>query len=127
MGEELRVGLLHDSWHIRLAGRLIWADAMRLEGDITALRRAPFGHGDARACATLLYAGPDSGDFLDPVRTMLGDSADDCGATLLDGLLIIRLLDSDPPRLRSRALDVAGLIRHSAAGISRTLPRVWHC
>jgi urease accessory protein len=127
MGEELRVGMLHDSWRIRLAGRLIWADAMRLDGDIAALRRAPFGHGDARACATLLYAGPDSGELLEPVRTVLGDVAEQGGATLLDGLLIIRLLDSDAPRLRSRALSVAGLIRHAAAGLSRTLPRVWHC
>jgi urease accessory protein len=127
MGEELRLGLLHDSWRIRSAGRLIWTDALRLDGDIAALRRAPFGHGDARACATLLYAGPDSGEFLDPVRAVLGDAVDDCGATLLDGLLIVRLLDSDPPRLRSRVLSIAGLIRHSAAGISRILPRVWHC
>ncbi len=127
MGEELRVGLLHDSWRIRRAGRLIWADAMRLDGDIAALRRAPFGHGDARACATLLYAGPDSAELLDPVRTVLGGAAEECGATLLGGLLIVRLLDSDPARLRSRTLSIAGLIRHSAAGISRTLPRVWHC
>ncbi len=127
MGEELRVGMLHDSWRIRLAGRLVWADAMRLEGDIAALRHAPFGHGDARACSTLLYAGPDSADLLDPVRCVLGDAAGDCGATLLDGLLIVRLLDSDPPRLRSRAQRIAGLIRHRAAGISSTLPRVWHC
>jgi urease accessory protein len=127
MGEELRVGMLHDSWRIRRAGRLIWADAMRLDGDIAALRRAPFGPGDARACATLLYAGPDSGELLEPVRTVLGDVAEHGGATLIDGLLIIRLLDSDAPRLRSRAVSVAGLIRHAAAGLSRTLPRVWHC
>ena len=127
MGEEFCVGLLHDSWRIRRAGRLIWADALRLEGDIAGLRAAPFGHGEARACATLLYAGPDSHDFLDPVRTVLGDAANDGGATLLDGLLIVRLLDSEPPRLRSRVLSIAGLIRHSAAGISHTLPRVWHC
>jgi urease accessory protein len=127
MGEELRVGMLHDSWRIRLAGRLLWADAMRLEADIAALRRAPFGPGDARACTTLLYAGPDSGAFLEPVRSVLEDAADACGATLLDGLLIVRLLDVDPPRLRSRALRIAGLIRHGAAGLSRTLPRVWHC
>ena len=127
MGEELRVGMLHDSWRIRLAGRLIWADAMRLEGDIALLRRAPFGHGDARACATILYAGADSGELLEPVRTVLEDDANNCGATLMDGLLIIRLLDADAPRLRWRVLNVAGLIRHAAAGLSRSLPRVWHC
>jgi urease accessory protein len=127
MGEELRLGLLHDSWRIRRAGRLIWADTMRLEGDIGRLRRAPFGFGHARACATLLYAAEAAGELLDPVRTLLEDGADESGVTLLDGLLIIRLLDSDAPRLRARVVSVAGLIRHAAAGISRTLPRVWYC
>jgi urease accessory protein len=127
MGEELQVGMLHDAWRIRVAGRLIWADAMRLDGDLAALRRAPFGLGEARACATVLYAGPDSGELLEPVRTVLADVADHCGATLMDGLLIIRLLDREAPRLRARVLSVAGLIRQAAGGLSHTLPRVWHC
>jgi urease accessory protein len=127
MGEELRVGMLHDSWQIRRAGRLIWADAMRLEGDIAALRRASFGFGDAVACATLLYAGPDAADLLEPVRAALSDGPSESGATLLDGLLIIRLLDDDASRLRSNIIKVAGRIRHTAAGISQALPRVWYC
>jgi urease accessory protein len=127
MGEELRVGMLHDSWRIRLAGRLVWADSMRLEGDIAGLRRAPFGFGAAVAFATLVFAAQDAGELLEPVRAVLEDAAGESGATLLDGLLIIRLLDSDALRLRSRVVRVAGLIRHTAAGISRTLPRVWHC
>jgi len=127
MGEELRVGMLHDSWHIRRSGRLIWADAMRLEGDLAALRRAPFGFGEAVACATLLYAGPDAAELLEPVRAAVMEGAGESGVTLLDGLLIIRLLDADASQLRSHVIDVAALIRHTAAGISRALPRVWHC
>jgi urease accessory protein len=127
MGEDLRVGMLHDSWRIRCAGRLAWADTMRLQGDIAGLRRAPFGFGSAVACATLVFAAPDAGDLLEPVRAVLKDAADESGVTLLDGLLIIRLLDSDAPRLRARVVRVAGLIRHIAVGISRALPRVWHC
>ena len=127
MGEELRVGMLHDSWRIRRAGRLAWADTMRLEGDIAGLRSAPFGFGTAVAFATLVFAAPDAGELLEPVRAALEDAAAQSGATLLDGLLIIRLLDSDALRLRSRVVHLAGLIRHTAAGISRMLPRVWHC
>jgi urease accessory protein len=127
MGEELRVGMLHDSWRIRRSGRLIWADAMRLQGDIAGLRRAPFGFGNARACATLLYAAEAAGELLEPVRALLEDGADESGVTLLDGLLIIRLLDDDAPRLRARVVSVAGLIRHIAAGVSRSLPQVWYC
>jgi urease accessory protein len=127
MGEDLRAGMLHDSWRIRCAGRLVWADTLRLEGDIAGLRRAPFGFGTAVAFATLVFAAHDAGELLEPVRAVLEDAAEETGVTLLDGLLIIRLLDTDALRLRSRVVRLAGLIRHKAAGISRALPRVWHC
>jgi urease accessory protein len=127
MGEELRMGMLHDSWRIRLGGRLIWADALRLDGDIMGLRQSPFAFSSTQACTTLLYVGPGAAALLDPVRAMLEDAADGCGATVLDELLIIRLLDAHAPRLRARVVALAGLIRHLSAGLSRTLPRVWHC
>jgi urease accessory protein len=127
MGEEFQVGTLHDSWRIRRAGRLVWADAMRLDGDIAEVRHAPFGFGNAIGCATMLYAGEDAGTLLEPVRALLADAADESGVTLMENLLIIRLLDGDVPRLRGRVINVAGFIRHAAAGFSRTLPRVWHC
>ncbi len=100
--------MLHDTWRIRRAGRLIWADALRLEGDILALRRAPFGFGDAIACTTMIYAAPEAGEFLEPVRAVLEDGADGSGVTLLDGLLIIRFLTQTyrgcaPASSRSRA------------------------
>jgi urease accessory protein len=127
MGEELRAGMLHDSWRIRRAGRLVRADTLRLAGDIGALRRAPFGFGTAVACATLVFAAQEAGELLEPVRALLEEAAEHTGVTLLDGLLIIRLLDGDARHLRARVIQVAGLIRHTAAGISRALPRVWHC
>ena len=126
MGEELRVGLLHDSWRIRCAGRLVWADTLRLEGDIAGLRRAPYGFGTAVACTTMVFAAPDAGELLETVRALLEDAAES-GVTLLDGVLIIRVLDSDALRLRSRVVSVAGHIRSRAARISPALPRVWHC
>jgi len=75
----------------------------------------------------MVFAAQDAGELLEPVRAVLEDAADESGVTLLDGLLIIRLLDSDALRLRARVVRVAGLIRHLAVGISRALPRVWHC
>ncbi len=61
------------------------------------------------------------------MRELLGDYAGESGVTLLDDLLIIRLLDSDTPRLRARVVSVVGFIRHAAAGLASMLPRVWHC
>ena len=62
-----------------------------------------------------------------PVRDLLEDGGDQSGVTLLDDLLITRLLDDDAQRLRARVVSIAGAIRHLAAGLSRTLPSVWHC
>jgi urease accessory protein len=127
MGEELRVGMLHDSWSVRRQGRLIWADAMRLEGDILGLRRAPFGFGSALACATMLYAAHDAAELLEPIRALLKDADGESGVSMMDSLLIVRLLDAEVSRLRAHVIRIAGLIRHYAAGFSPTLPRVWHC
>jgi len=127
MGEELRTGMLHDCWRIRRAGRLVWADTLRLEGNIAALRAEPFGFGAAVGCATMVYAGQDAADLLEPLRELLAGEAAECGVTLLDELLIIRMLDRDAPRLRARVVRVAGLIRQRAAGVSCALPRIWHC
>jgi urease accessory protein len=127
MGEELQVGMLHESWRIRRAGRLVWADAVRLDGDVAALRRAPFGFGDATACATLVYAGEDAGALVEPARAWLANAGHGAGVTLLGDMLIIRLLDADAPAMRSRIIGLAGLVRRLSAGLSGTLPRVWHC
>lgn len=59
-GERFQRGLLHDRWEVRSAGRLVWADALRLEDDPGALLEAPFGFGGAGAVATAIYVAPDA-------------------------------------------------------------------
>lgn len=127
MGEDFRTGLLHDSWRIRRGGRLVWADALRLEGDIHSQRQAPYGLGQARACATLVYAGSDAGALLEPLRTVLEPFGEGCGVTVLDEVLIARLLGEDAARLRLWVMRAAGFIRHSVTGLSDRMPRVWSC
>jgi len=125
MGETFRQGLIHDSWRIRRDGRLVWADALHAAGDFQALARRPFGFGDARALATLLYAGADAEDHLPLARDLTpGDTA---GATSFDGLLILRFLDSDAAGLRAAVVRAAGALRAATLGLSPTLPAVWHC
>jgi urease accessory protein len=58
MGEAFTQGLVHDAWHIRRDGRLIWADALHFHGDGagegTLSPELPHGLGQARALATML-------------------------------------------------------------------------
>ncbi|MFM2043465.1 MAG: hypothetical protein RLY86_2041 [Pseudomonadota bacterium] len=131
-GEVVRTGLIHDAWRIRRGGRLVWADALRLDSgnglDIQAALAAPFGFGDAVACATLLLVDDGAGAHLDPVRALLADHGRvRGGATTFDGMLIIRLLAAAATDLRAAAMATASLLRHRAGGLPQRLPQVWHC
>jgi urease accessory protein len=119
-GESFTHGFLHDSWAIRSAGRLVWTDAIRLEGDIAAQRTRPFGFGRAAGYATLLYAGPAAASFL-PVAREIAEG----GATLVNGLLLLRFLAEDGAKLRQSVVQAAGRLRNVIAGLPETLPRVW--
>ena len=55
-GEVISDLVLHDSWTVHRAGKLVWADALRLDRDAPAILASPFGFDGAAAMATLVYA-----------------------------------------------------------------------
>ncbi len=117
MGETFRAGAIHDRWMIRRAGRLVFADALRITGDIDALRRGTALLAGARAFATLVWLGDDPERLVAPVRAAIGD---DGGASAFDGKLVARLLCADGMVLRSRLTTALGILDDG-----RALPRVW--
>ncbi len=56
MGESVRSGELIDRWRIRRDGRLVFAETLRLGGDIGALLARPAAGNGAVALATVLLA-----------------------------------------------------------------------
>lgn len=123
--EHLTQGKLHDSWRIKRGGRLIWADALRLEGDIAATLAAPSGFGGARALATALYVGGDA-ETLVPLARGLAESGESRGgASLVNGVLIARFLGPRPELVRRDLMRYVTGMRQ-AVGRSPTMPRVWH-
>ena len=127
MGEFFNSGMLHDAWRISRAGRLIWADALHLDGDIQRLRAMPFGFGTSVACSTILYAGADAPQQLATARRLLSDCALSCGATSLDGIMLVRIMADDASELRAAVMKLIAGIRQAAAALPAQLPRVWHC
>ncbi|WP_426163416.1 urease accessory protein UreD [Sandarakinorhabdus sp. DWP1-3-1] len=125
MGETLRSGRIHDSWRIRRDGRLVWVDALRLEGDIAAQMAAPFGFGDACSSATLLYVGTDAEAHLELARILVAGC--EGGATSFDGLLVVRLLSADAAALRRTVMRLVAGLRAAAGGYAAAMPNVWHC
>jgi len=125
MGETFSSGLIHDEWRIWRDGRLLWADGFHADGDFKLLSARPFGLGTARAMATLVYAGADAADHLDLARTLANPVSG--GATYLDGLLILRLMDRDPQALRAAVMRSASAMRAATLGLPARLPAVWYC
>lgn len=118
-GETVRDGALNDQWRVRRDGRLIFAEAFRIDGDIAATMERPSIGGGARASALLLHAAPDADHHLDRVREVLANSSCDSGASAWNGLLAVRAVARDTAELRR-------LVCASATAISgRPMPRVW--
>ena len=117
MGEVVKIGLLRDHWHIRRAGELIFADALRLDGDIAAQLSASGVAGGAGAMASVLYTGPDAAAFLAGLRGLMPLTA---GCSLIrDGVLFARMLARDGFDLRRSLVPV---IEYLGAA---PLPKVW--
>lgn len=129
MGERFDSGLLHEQWRIRRGGRLVWADALHLQGNVSELRAAPCGFGTAVACSTLVYVAEDAERQLPPVRHLLTErrARSQGAATAFDGLLLVRMLADDARHLRAMLAALVATIRQSAAGLPARVPRVWHC
>jgi urease accessory protein len=122
MGEELKHGLLRDAWSVELDGSLVWMDALHLEDDIAEKLSHPACFNGARACATAVASNP---DHLDLARTLIADDAVEAGATVVNGLLIVRWLSVDAPALR-RSFEKFWCGYRAAEGLLAQLPRLWH-
>jgi urease accessory protein len=125
-GERFAQGLLHESWRIRSAGRLVWADALRLEGDIGARLDAAAAFAGAAALATAVYVGDDAASLLPLARSLVETSGGQGGATIVNGVLIARILGPRADSVRRVLMHYIAGLRHAAAGLPAALPRLWH-
>ena len=119
MGEHSITGHLCDRWRLRRDGRLVFAEDLRLTGEIgSMLDRQSCGAG-ARATALLLHIAPDAEALLEPVRKSLASATCEAGASAWNGLLAIRLLSPAPETMRAALKPLLDILR------GRPAPRVW--
>jgi urease accessory protein len=123
--ERFTRGLLHDAWRIRVGGKLVWADALRLDGDIAAQLDAPAGFGGATAFATAIYAGRAAGDYLSSARALAEEGECRGGATLVNGILVARFLNPRADAVRRALARYIAALRNAVAGLPAALPRLW--
>ena len=115
-GERFTGGLVLDSWSVRRAGKLVWTDALRVEGE------TPRGAGfqEANALATVIGVWDAPQPHFEKARALL-EKADRvrAGVTLVNGVVVARLL-GEATAVRAATTRFLGDFR------GRRLPRVWH-
>ena len=118
MGEAVKEGLLFDRWRLRRDGKLIHAEAMRLDGGISAkLAQGAVAKGST-AVATIL-AVPGDEATAGSVRVLADQLRGEVGASAWNGLAVVRLCAVDGQALRHDLIAVLTALRRAA------LPRLW--
>ena len=117
MGETMKQGVLTDRWRLRRGGRLIFAETIRLDGDIGAtLGKRAVANGGVAIGTALIVPGDEA--LVERIRDASGAMACEVGISAWNGFALARFCAQDASKLR---VDMIAVLR--AAGAS--LPRLW--
>jgi urease accessory protein len=125
-GEAFTQGLLRDVWEVRRGGRLVWGDALHIDGGVASVIADPACFDGAAACATLILAAPGAAGLVDGARGVQAQAGLRAGVTFVNGLLVARWLGPDAMALRRAYADLACHLREAAMGLPPRLPALWH-
>lgn len=122
MGEALVSGSLSDRLRIWRGGRLVYADALVLDGEVQALVRRAAIAGGARGLAVIVCADPAAQRLLSPLRAALEGARGQAAASAWNGLVAVRCVAPCGESLRHDITLALGVLREG-----KPLPRVWRC
>ena len=117
MGEAMREGLFIDRWRVRRAGKLVFADAARLDGAIAAKLGQPASAAGGIAIATVLVA-PGDDATTSAVRALAEHFRGEVGISSWNGIAVARLCAKDGAALRHDLIAVL-------AALGAPVPRLW--
>jgi urease accessory protein len=118
MGESIAEGSLFDRWRVRRDGRLLHAETLRLDGNVTEkLAQAAVAKGGIAVATVLLIPGNEA--IVAAVRSASQQCCGEVGASAWNGLAVVRLIAADGAALRHDLVDVLTAIRGTR------LPRLW--
>lgn len=121
MGETVNSCYFHDRWRISRVGKLLFADDLKLEGDIREIETATALLDNNKAWATILYAGTEEVDqlcgFVDKLRQAAEGKT--CGISAFENKLVIRAASRDLYELRKLVGPLLSILRGCE------LPRIW--
>jgi urease accessory protein len=118
MGETMRRGSFVDRWRLRQGGRLVFAETVRLDGDIgKKLARPAIAKGGVAIATVLLVPGDEA--LVARLRENSASFSGEVGLSAWNGFAMARFCAQDASKLRA---DVMAVV--TAAGGAQ-LPRLW--
>jgi urease accessory protein len=118
-GEVMHGGAFNDQWRIMRDGRLVFADATRLSGDVAGTLARSAVAGGASITSLLVCVAPDVEQRRDTVREALSAHTLLSGVSAWNGLLTVRLLGD-------RLDHIANALRVAVAALNIVpLPAAW--
>jgi urease accessory protein len=118
MGERMKHGEFVDRWRLRRAGRLVFAENVRLDGDIgEKLAKPAIAQGGAAIGAALIVPGDEA--LVERVREVTKSLGGEVGISCWNGFAMARFCAQDAAQLRADMMAVLGRASGSA------LPRLW--
>src|SRR6202161_645897 len=118
MGERMREGEFLDHWRLRRGGRLVFAENVRLDGDIGAKLASPAIAKGGVAIGTALIV-PGDAALVERIRELSPAFGCEVGISAWNGFAMARFCAQDAARLRADMMAVLGRASGSA------LPRLW--
>jgi urease accessory protein len=118
MGERLLEGEFVDRWRIRRGGRLVFAETVRLDGDIgEKLARPAVAKAGVAVGTALMVPGDEA--LVQRIRGLSESFGGEVGISAWNGFAMARFCAQDAARLRADMMAVLGCASGSA------LPRLW--
>jgi urease accessory protein len=118
MGEKMLTGHFTDRWRLRRGGRLVFAETVRLDGDIgEKLARPAVANGGVAIGTALIVPGDEA--LVTRIREASDSLSGEAGISCWNGFAMARFCAQDAAKLRADMIAVLGSIRGSA------LPRLW--
>ena len=118
MGEAVDDAGVFDRWRLHRGGRLIHAEAMRLDGAVAAKLAQPAVADGGVAMATVLIVPADEAVAVG-VRTLAGRFRGEVGVSAWNGFAVVRLCAADGAALRHDLVAVLTAVHQGS------LPRLW--
>jgi urease accessory protein len=118
MGERMQSGEFVDRWRLRRGGRLVFAETVRLDGDIgEKLARPAVANGGVAIGTALIVPGDEA--VVERLREASESFGAEVGISVWNGFAMARFCAQDAARLRADMMTVLGRVSPAA------LPRLW--